>query len=502
MYSGLTAYRLTDFSDDKIAQIEDNLTLVNPEYKSKLRFSRFKPKEEDKYDYFFYKDSKNIYLPRNYFLRDTKKIVGHSTIKVNSDELVLRDYQIPFMKEVLESGLNDCVWNMPCGHGKTTLAINYICKTKRITLVIVPTHFLLRQWKKRFSRFSTNYTIYTINTKETIPSDYNIYISTIDTFKLLNQISRERIEKFCEMVIFDEAHRMGATTYHPIISNLGIPSRLALTATFRRNDKREIILSKHFGKEFIMDNHLPKATVYPLQTNFECERVIRVKTIPKLLFKYFDEEELSKNGNALINVSKECEKSISLFADKTLNKKDAKVTNHFLNNVVKKPLISNIDTFVSEDVRRTYQVRRLIQKCLDEGRKPLVLGSRLSLLKKLHKQFLKSYNSVLVISENKIKDDDTQEELLQKADIIFGIKQLASEGLDVDSVDTLILVTPQADTEQAIGRIQRIAPGKKKPIVYFLIDNCMFYRFMFNKAEISMRKNAYIKDTQILKDIL
>ena len=56
------------------------------------------------------------------------------------------------------------------------------------------------------------------------------------------------------------------------------------------------------------------------------------------------------------------------------------------------------------------------------------------------------------------------------ADVIVGTYAMAQEGLDIPSLDTLILATPKTSITQSVGRILRDAPDKKDPVVLDLVD--------------------------------
>ena len=55
-------------------------------------------------------------------------------------------------------------------------------------------------------------------------------------------------------------------------------------------------------------------------------------------------------------------------------------------------------------------------------------------------------------------------------DLLLATYQMASEGLDIPELDTLFLVTPRGDVEQAVGRILREAENKKEPMVIDIVD--------------------------------
>ena len=68
-----------------------------------------------------------------------------------------------------------------------------------------------------------------------------------------------------------------------------------------------------------------------------------------------------------------------------------------------------------------------------------------------------------------MKEAELQESSQKK--IIFGTFSQAHEGLDIPSLDTIILATPKSDIKQSIGRIMRETDGKKNnPHIYDICD--------------------------------
>lgn len=59
-----------------------------------------------------------------------------------------------------------------------------------------------------------------------------------------------------------------------------------------------------------------------------------------------------------------------------------------------------------------------------------------------------------------------------KCDVVFGTCAMASEALDIHTLNTLILLTPMTDVEQASGRILRKYHEKVNPLIIDLIDKC------------------------------
>ena len=85
--------------------------------------------------------------------------------------------------------------------------------------------------------------------------------------------------------------------------------------------------------------------------------------------------------------------------------------------------------------------------------------------------------------------------------LIFGVTQLAKEGLDIDRIDTLIIHLPMKDTEQAIGRTTRIHPSKKYPLVFYPLDNCPLTYATFSNAQKFFKINADYKGIRSIQTI-
>ena len=76
--------------------------------------------------------------------------------------------------------------------------------------------------------------------------------------------------------------------------------------------------------------------------------------------------------------------------------------------------------------------------------------------------------------------------------MIFATFALASEGLDIAELDTLVLVTPCSDVVQAVGRILRPSEIKKSPLVVDIVDNaCAQFERNASRREAYYRRCDY-----------
>jgi predicted helicase len=79
-----------------------------------------------------------------------------------------------------------------------------------------------------------------------------------------------------------------------------------------------------------------------------------------------------------------------------------------------------------------------------------------------------------------MKQNDLNESSKKK--VIFATYSQAHEGLDIPTLDTLIMASPKSDIVQSIGRIMRETQGKKNdPLIYDIVDEWSVLNAMYMK---------------------
>jgi len=404
----------------------------------------------------------------------------------------------------------------------TTMGINAIYKYKVKTIVFVNTNFLVRQWTKRLKQFTTG-RIHVLDSSKIDKlniDDVDVIISTLDMFRsTLNKypddfdtfVATGRYSGKLEfinhlgLVEFDEAHRLGANEYEPVITSIPAKHRITLTATFRRGDGREKMLIYHFGKIYIMPNQFPNALYYGLDTELEFGHVIDKKEadklkITELLDDYkVDYQEYKKYYEVFINW-----KQLKVIESEGNNKVKYKKHLDLLRTPTKTTILDNFIVTVSKRQRLVY---KLLEQLLQEKRTVLVLSKRKNVLKVMHEMFSsRGYRSALVISETANGKEDELEEEMNQAQIIFGINQLAQEGLDCDNLDTVVTLHLVKDPEQLIGRTMRLKDGKKPALAIQCVDRFRPYLGIYDKSLTFAKNNAdtkgLVKYETLIEEIL
>lgn len=476
----------------------DDLSLPNLAYQNAKRFGKRKFTSVPKTLCYLKKLDGGYLLPRYYPIEGVP--IEDNTFagsKLNSRcRLVLRDYQQEFFechREDFDRNTGILV-EAPCGSGKTVCGIwiSYMRGVK--TLVLVPTYYLAQQWEERIREF-TDASVHIVKSKDNeIPIDSDFTIVVMDLFNC-RLLPIELIDNIGH-VILDEAHRMGAETYIPILDEVPARYRTALTATFRRRDNAHRILAYHFGHHLKMESQFPKPFAYGVKTGVHIDGLLSKNKPYKEFLAFLDlmgVSYLETKGTVSLSLKAKRVQELREAADTLVSKggitkKAHKEICSCLSRQNDYPY-TVLDTYLNECAGRRKSTITLIRKSLEAGRTVLFLSKRKDVLKSLYEYF-KEWKPMLVVSETNKRTDAENDYLQHRCRLILGVTQLAKEGLDIDRLDTLVIHLPMADTEQAVGRISRLCDGKKQPMCLYLLDDCAIAYAVFSKAKKSFSINA------------
>ena len=77
---------------------------------------------------------------------------------------------------------------------------------------------------------------------------------------------------------------------------------------------------------------------------------------------------------------------------------------------------------------------------------------------------------------------------------------MASEAMNIKSLNTVILASPRKKVEQSTGRILRVRPEQREvaPLIYDIVDVHDVYRSQYRKRSVYYRKCKYtIEDDSV-----
>jgi superfamily II DNA or RNA helicase len=339
--------------------------------------------------------------------------------------------------------------SLGCGQGKTVLALYIASILKVKTLVIVHKSFLLNQWLQRAKEF-TNANIGIIQQNKIDIDGKEIVIG------MLQSISKDKYDsdifRDFGLVIFDEAHHAPSKYFSKALPIIACKKTLALSATPNRTDKLEKVLYWYFG------DILYKAPTETINN-------VLVKVI-KYNIKHPNFKEYKQNYGQDINRPKTVNKLIQIEKRNTF-------------------IIDNIKEILEEDQRKL-----------------LVLSDRIEHLTILKDLLQLDVTTSFYIGGLKQKVLDEAE----KAQVIFATYSMAAEALDIPELNTLLMVTPRKEVEQAVGRITRKKNHPVQPLIIDLVDQLpsfvrqSSYRRKFYNKKGFITKLIEVEENEIINE--
>ncbi len=384
----------------------------------------------------------HLIIPKYYGMSNFKKYDNQLEIK-NKRNITfngsLREYQQNIINIVIPK-LNESyggLISIPTGRGKTIIAVKLACDLGLKTLFIVHKTFFLEQTKEKFQQFS-NAKIGVLQQKTIDVEDKDIVIGMLQS--ILSRDYGDEIMNQFDLIIFDECHHLSSKEFSKVFTKIRPVYSIGLSATPKRKDKLENVFEWFVGPTLYME----KA---PLR------HVVDVRTI-------------------------------------NFSSKHKKFKNVFNRN--KQALIPTMVSNLTEiDERNELIVNEIIKLKMEEPeRNFLILSGRrehLNILADLVKKKEPSLDEEITfyIGVKKKELKKMIDDALEKS-LIFGTYEMASEGLDIQHLDTLILTTPKGDVNQVVGRILRKQPTdyELQPKILDFCDELQSLKFL---ADIRMR---------------
>jgi len=313
------------------------------------------------------------------------------------------------------------VLSLPCGFGKTTVSLAIACKLGYRTMIIVHKEFLANQWEERIKQFCPGATIGRVQqNKKEVECDFVIAMLQSLSLKEYSFGDFDSIGT----VIVDEAHHICAKVFSQSLFKMCPNHIFGLSATPNRKDGLTKVLHWFMGPTFFAVERENQQDVEVFPIEFECPR-------------FRDPPPCTRFG---------------------------------------KLSLSTMITELSENRDRNKMLVDLIKRITKGTRQLLVLSDRRQHCMMLQQCFPKTSGLYM----GGMKESELTES--SKKQIIFATFSQAHEGLDIPTLDTVILATPKSDIVQSIGRIMRETKGKKNnPNIYDIFDQWSVCHAMYNK---------------------
>ena len=438
---------LSNLSEDLLCQVKADNVFSNPSYISNEEQGRSNWKTEPTITTYSYENG-FLVLPRGYMSQlltlckkhgiDPEIIDERSVVECAFPEELAGIKLRPHQQKAVCASLKysqGCVVS-PTGSGKSLIGLEIIRQKQQRSLILVHRSDLATQWQEVIKE-RLGIEAGMIGAGEwTIGEE--ITVALVQSLQSREKDTKALVETF-GLILCDEMHHIPAKNIFELLAWFPAKYRYGLSATPRRRDGLEKMIYLGVGPIFI---EIDKKEV----------------------------EELGAIVPASVNV----------------------LETHF------KPEYCNSWHEYSSQLSVCGKRNELIiDLSKNQTEQVLVLVDRVSHAEQLSEMFSgRGVEHVLVHGQLAKSERTNAMQAMKTAAITVGTTSLLGEGLDVSAWSILILASPissEIKLRQAIGRVVRSAPGKKKALVYDLKDDCGFAGSSFNKRfEIYKQQNIWV----------
>lgn len=400
----------------------------------------------------FMESSSTIYIPRALGLNvfgeppQTSIHLGRGSPAPSLSGFVgeLRESQLApveaFMRVANDPMIRGGILSLPCGAGKTVIALYIMSLIARRTLIVAAKDFLLEQWSERIYQFLPEASVGYLRAKTCDVVGRDVVLVSLQSLSM-KEYPPDLLKEF-HLCVFDECHHLGAEVFSRALPKVATPVCMGLSATLDRKDGLRRVFEWFLG---------PVA--------FEAVKESRSDVLVKILNypRPASPDPVSGYGKERV-----------LYGGRVN--------------------VARMLTDVCSHRDRTDAMLDALVECVteDPGRKALVLTDRRSHIDEL---------ALGLVSRGVLPEDigiymgGMKQSALKASEcckFIIGTFSMAAEGFDVAALDTLLLASPVSSIEQAIGRIGRARPEVRayRPLVIDVVDDFS----VFNSQATKRRK--------------
>jgi superfamily II DNA or RNA helicase len=342
---------------------------------------------------------------------------------------------------------------VPCGKGKTFMALAIAARLGGRFLIVVDKEFFLEQWRAEINRFFPGLRVGVLQGDrcETSAKSYDCTIVMIQT--LVQRTFPADFAADYSLAIFDECHHLGAQNFSQSLLKIQTKYMLGLSATPEREDKLERVFYWHIGP-----------AVYQEKTR-EADDTVTVRTI------HYRSKDTS-------------------YSEEPVDFRGEVVMARLLGQVV-------------EHEERTRMIASVIQEIVaaEPGRCILVLSERKNMLERIE-QLLAEVEGIVVgyyVGGMKAADRDWT---AREANVILATYSMSSEGMSIARLNAVILGSPRKKVEQSVGRIlrERVADRKIGRLIVDVVDQHGLYQGQARKRTAFYKECGYKIMVQTFQD--
>jgi len=405
------------------------------------------------------------------------------------------DYQKDIINHFVQIGANGLIC-VPCGRGKTFMAISIAASLGRKFMVVVDKEFLLQQWSGELQALMPGIRIGIIQenkrqiglvekqapkpltipelkeklrslglkvggtrdelvarlastdakaeAEDSPPQEYDCCIAMIQT--LVQRDFAETEFRSFGLTILDECHHLGAAHFSRALLKIQTKFMLGLSATPIRDDGLTRVFEWFIGKPAYWEKvREPDPDVIVRKVDFESDDPA------------YCNEPVDFRGELVL----------------------ATLLTQVLNCEARNELIDQV----------------MAELVAEKERRILVLSDRKAHLERIEAGLPKGTTVSYYIGGMK---EEVREEGARTAQVLLGTYAMASEAMNIKTLNTMVMASPRKKIEQSTGRILRVQKNARtiEPLIVDIVDSHGVYQGQWNKRRVYYKKCKYKITTQ------
>jgi hypothetical protein len=335
--------------------------------------------------------------------------------------------------------------SMPCGFGKTVVALHLVAALGVRTMVVVHKDFLLDQWRERIAEFLPDARIGIVKAKVVDVRDRDIVIASLQSLSMKEYDA----DLFAGIgfVVIDECHRVGTEVFSRALRKINFRYSLGISATVQRKDGMTKAFQHYLG-DVLFQGKRREDEVLVVQAPFWDADPAYGREVTLM----------GPGGKPSPNISR---------------------------------MINNLTQFAARTAVIVAAVHRMVRA--EPGRKVLVLSDRKAQLADIKEGVERLCDPPVSAGFywGGMKRPALAE--TEGKQVMCATFSYAAEGMDVPDLDTLILASPKSDIEQSCGRIlrQKAETRLRTPLIFDIVDQFSLFERQGAKRRAFYRKHGY-----------
>jgi superfamily II DNA or RNA helicase len=334
------------------------------------------------------------------------------------------------------------ILSMPCGFGKTVVALHLVAALGKRAMVVVHKDFLLNQWRERIAEFLPGARVGLLKAKTVDVEGKDIVIASLQSLSMKDY--EPGLFKGIGFLVIDECHRVGTEVFSRALFKTNFRYSLGISATVQRKDGMTKAFSAFLGAVLFKGKRRSDEVLVVQQRFWDPDPAYG--------------REVMIGGLGKPNISR---------------------------------MINNISEFAPRTAAVVDAVVAVLRHPGQAGRKVLVLSDRKRQLTDV-RAGLEAAGVTAGFYWGGMKPAALAETEATKQ-VMCATFAYAAEGMDVPGLDTLVLASPRSDIEQSCGRILRLkaAARVRLPLVVDLVDAFSLFERQGAKRAAFYRKHRY-----------